>query len=73
MSSTANRRRIPSVRLLALLVVAVAAVVIVVVLIGGDSGLKKSDTIQVGAAPAGVALGAGSVWVVNNEGGSSSG
>src|SRR5688500_11634846 len=70
MSSTANRRRIPVLWLLILVAVAIAAVVVAaVVAAGGDSGPEKTDTIQVGEAPAAVAIGGGTVWVASNSAG----
>ena len=52
-----------------LVLVVIAVAVIAFLLLRGDSGLKVTDTIQVGASPAAVTIGGGSVWVANNAGG----
>ena len=55
---------------MALLALVAAAIVIAfLVLGGGDDGLKKTDTIQVGAGPAALVVAEGSVWVANADGG----
>ena len=69
MSTETPRRRLPSARLAAVGLAVIAAIVVAVVLISGGGGLEKTDTIQVGASPAAIAIGSGSVWVANSDGG----
>src|SRR5262245_20491408 len=69
MPTETPRRRILRPRLLVPVAVVAAAVIVVVVVASGSGGPNKTDTIQVGDSPAGVATGEGSVWVVNSGAG----
>ena len=69
MSTGPQHRRFPIRQAAIAAAVVAVAVVVLLVLIGGDGGPEVSDTIQVGAAPAGITVGFDRVWVVNNDGG----
>src|SRR5688572_17747444 len=68
MSTRPQSRRFP-LRLVALAAVAVAAIVVAIVVLAGDDEGKLTDEIEVGAAPSGIAVGEGGVWVLNSDSG----
>src|SRR5687768_17205805 len=69
MSSGSPRRRLPSLRVLVVLAVVAAVAIVVVLVAGGGGGPEQTDTFQVGAGLAGVAVGEGGVWVANSGAG----